>query len=261
MELYYTICIALFGLLFGSFLNCMAMRIVRGEDFVKGRSHCPSCNHQLAAMDLIPIVSYVASGGRCRYCKEKISARYPLTETVFMALSVILYIFTGHDLMLFYKNWILVGCLFAIALTDCEAMEIPNLLILTALISWILFSAAELITGRSDIFFLGKRVFTAFAFGMIMLILSLIMDSILKKDSLGGGDIKLFALLGLYLGAAGAYELLILTCLLGIGFALLRKRLRPDASKEFPLGPEIAASAYIVLLFGDHITAWYLSLI
>ena len=259
MELYYTICVALFGLLFGSFLNCTAMRIVRGEDFVKGRSHCMSCDHQLAAIDLIPVLSYAMTGGRCRYCKEKISIRYPVTEILFMVLSVVLYKFTGHDLLLFYKNWVLTGCLFAIAITDIENYEIPNLLIITALISWCGFSVVEFITKRHDLLYFGKRALTAFVFGAAMLILSMIMDRILKKDSLGGGDIKLYSLLGLYLGAAGAYELLILSCIFGIVFALIRKKIKPDSSKEFPLGPSIAAAAYIVLIFGENITTWYLN--
>ena len=170
----------------------MAMRIIRGEDFVTGRSHCMTCNHTLSAIDLIPVFSYVISGGKCRYCKEKISIRYPLTEILFMALSVILYIFYRHDLILFYKNWILVGCLFAITLTDSEAMEIPNLLIIAALVNWIVFSAVEIVLGRCDILFLFNRALTGFGFGAVMLIMSIIMDRILKKDSLGGGDIKLF---------------------------------------------------------------------
>ena len=83
------------GLLFGSFLNCMAMRVVRKEDWVKEPSRCRECGHKLGPADLIPVFSYVFSRGRCRYCKERISLRYPVTELVFAALTVLIYLRYG----------------------------------------------------------------------------------------------------------------------------------------------------------------------
>ena len=259
--IYYVICISLFGLIFGSFLNCMAMRIVRKEDFVKGKSHCMECGHDLSARDLIPVFSFVFSRGKCRYCGKKISARYPIAELSFMILSVVLFLHTGSDWIVFYKNWILTGCLFAIALVDMESFEIPNMLLLTALISWGGFSILELIIGRCTLGYIGSRCLTGIGFGAVMLILSLVMDRVLNKDSLGGGDIKLFALLGFYLGIAGSYELIILSCIIGLIFAFVRKVLNPKASQEFPFGPAIAMSAYILLIVGDAITTWYLGLL
>ena len=95
---------------------------------------------------------------------------------------------------------------------------------------------------------------------VVMLLLSLLMDKIMGRDSLGGGDIKLFALLGLYLGYGGSYELIILSCVLGLTFALIRKKLLPNASKDFPFGPSLAFAGYLLLIFGDRITDWYLGL-
>ncbi|WP_026509072.1 prepilin peptidase [Butyrivibrio sp. LC3010] len=259
--IYYIVCISLFGLVFGSFLNCMAMRIVRKEDFVKGRSHCMECGHELSAADLIPVFSYVFSRGKCRYCGKKISIRYPLAELTFMLLSIILFLHTGADWITFFKEWILTGCLFAIALTDLESYEIPDMLLIVALISWICFSVVEFILGISSIKFIIQSILTGLLFGAAILIISLVMDKLLKKDSLGGGDIKLFALLGVYLGFAKTYELIILSCILGLIFAFLRKRIDKSASQEFPLGPAIAASAYILLIVGDAVTAWYLTLL
>ncbi|MCR5343352.1 MAG: prepilin peptidase [Butyrivibrio sp.] len=260
-QIYEIICISLFGLVFGSFLNCMAMRMVRKEDYVKGRSHCMSCGHELGPRDLIPVFSYVSSGGRCRYCKEKISLRYPITEISFMVLSDVLYICTRPDGIMFYKNWVLVGLLFAIALVDLEAFEVPNELLLAAFISWAAFSVIELILGRNNLLYYGKQLLAGLILGAVMLLLSLLMDSILKRDSLGGGDIKLYAVLGVYLGFAGAYELVLLSCIFGLIFALIRKMISRNASKEFPFGPSIASAAYLVLLFGDAITAWYFKLL
>ncbi len=289
MRIYYGICTAIFGLIFGSFLNCTAMRIVRGEDFVKGRSHCMSCGHELGAADLIPLFSYLFNRGRCRHCGAKVSARYPITELTFMLLSLGLYIgvvvygcgmgadialdsnsafntelvygsgITAAKLIVFIKYWFLTGCLFVASLTDLESFEIPDGALLTGLISFSVFTVVEFLMGIHDIKWVLHHIASGFIIGAVMLSLSLAMDKFLKRDSLGGGDIKLYALLGLYLGYAGAYELVILSCIFGLLFAAIRKKMAPEASKEFPFGPSIAAAGYVLLLFGDIITNWYLS--
>ena len=76
----------LFGLVMGSFLNCLAWRLTHGESVLRGRSHCISCGHVLAARDLVPVLSWLFTRGRCRYCHERIPARYPLTELLCAAL-------------------------------------------------------------------------------------------------------------------------------------------------------------------------------
>ncbi|WP_408069805.1 prepilin peptidase [Butyrivibrio sp. JL13D10] len=260
-NIYSVICIALFGLVFGSFLNCMAMRIVRKEDFVKARSHCMSCSHELGAIDLIPVISYLLQRGRCRYCKAKISVRYPITELSFMALSVLLYVVNGSDPVEFLKKWILVGFLFAIALVDLESSEIPDGVLIAMMISWMFFSAIELYLGRYTLVFYGKRLLSGVMCGAVMLAISILMDELLKKESLGGGDIKLMAIIAIYLGFVGTYELILFSCVIGILFAVVRRIIKPKASNEFPFGPSIAAAAYIVLLFGDEITAWYFKML
>ena len=265
MLIYYGVCAGILGLIFGSFLNCTAMRIVRGEDFVRGRSHCMSCGHELAAPDLIPLFSYLVHRGRCRYCGARVSARYPVTESVFMLLSVGLYIamigFGLGSYITFFKYWFLTGCLYVIALTDLESFEIPDGAVLIGAVSWVIFTAAELVFGVHDIKWALHHVLAGLIIGAAMLLISLIMDKFLGRDSMGGGDIKLFALLGLYLGYAGSYELVILSCVLGLLFAGARKALLPGASKEFPFGPAIALGGYILLIFGDTLTGWYLGLL
>ncbi len=284
MLIYYGVCTAVLGLLFGSFLNCTAMRIVRREDFVKGRSHCMSCGHELTARDLVPLFSWLVHKGRCRHCGEKVSVRYPVTEASFMFLSMILYItvlglglgvtdnsvnntiilygtsITVARIITFFKYWFLTGCLFVLSLTDLETFEIPDGTIIAGAVSWIVFSVIEVILGIHDIKLIILHALAGFVIGAVMLIMSLIMDKILHRDSLGGGDIKLYSLLGLYLGYAGSYELIILSCILGLLFAAVRKAVLPEASKEFPFGPAIAVSGYLLLLVSEAITNWYLGL-
>ena len=269
MSIYYGVWVFIFGLIFGSFLNCTAMRLVRGEDFVKGRSRCPKCGHELSAIELIPVVSFIIQGGKCRHCKSKISPRYIAAEIIFALLSLGLYlklIYTGgifdiSALILFFRDWIFTGCLFLVAMTDLENFEIYDGVLIFGLINYIVFAIIQILLKYADIYMTGKAFLSGILTGAVMLIMSLILDKVLKKESLGGGDIKLFALLGLYLGFFGAYELVILSCILGLLFARLRKKIKKDATKEFPFGPAIALSGYILLLSEKYITDWYLSLL
>lgn len=255
----YGVMVFLLGLVFGSFLNCTAMRLVRGEDFVRGRSHCMSCGHELAAWDLVPVASFAFNKGRCRYCKEEVSWRYPVAEIAFAAMSLGLYLYFGPTIE-FVRDWVLAGVLFIVALTDLENFVIYNGCLLVGLIAWIgtVYFVAPVDVRWSWIM---HHFLAGLAVGFIMLALSLIMDRVLKKESLGGGDIKLFSLLGLYLGYAGAYELVLFSCVLGLVFALARKAMFPDASREFPFGPMIALAGYILLFIADIITNWYFSLL
>ena len=267
MTVYYGVCVIILGLVFGSFLNCTAMRLVRGEDFVKGRSRCPVCGKELSAIELIPVISFLIQRGRCRHCNSKISPRYILAEIAFAVLSLGLYlklIFTGGlfdiaQVAIFFRDWIFTGCLFVAALTDLESFEIHDGVLLFGAINYLVFCVIELVLGSKSLASIGLSVLSGLCIGGVMLACSLLMDRLLKKESLGGGDIKLFALLGLYLGFFGSYELIILSCVLGLLFAGLRKILVSNASKEFPFGPAIALSGYILLLSKELITGWYLS--
>ncbi len=269
MIIYYGVCVVLFGLIFGSFLNCTAMRLVRGEDFVKGRSKCPNCGHELSAIELIPVFSYIFQGGKCRHCKAKISARYIAAEIIFAMLSLGLYyklIFSGNifdpaGIVVFFRDWVFTGCLFVVALTDLEKYEIYDGVLIFGLINFLVFGIVQICMKSIDIKDLGVSILAGLAVGAVMLIMSLIMDKFLKKESLGGGDVKLMALLGMYLGFFGAYELVILSCILGLLFVGIRNITNPDAPKEFPFGPAIALSGYILLITEEYITGWYLSLL
>ena len=266
MIVYYGGCVVLFGLIFGSFLNCTAMRLVRGEDFVRGRSHCPHCGHELTAIELIPVISFVIQRGRCRHCKEKISIRYITAEITFALLSLGLYLnlvltpgMGLEQILIFFRNWIFTGCLFLVTLTDLENCEIYDGVLLFGFINFLVFGVVCVVMKMVDYRFLVLAVLAALGVGAVMLIISIIMDKVLKKESLGGGDIKLFAVLGLYLGFYGSYELVILSCVLGLVFVGIRRLIKPEAFPEFPFGPAIALGGYILLIAEKYITAWYQS--
>ena len=246
---------AVIGAVFGSFLNCAAFRIAEGKSFLKGHSACPVCGHELGVLDLIPIFSWVFLKGKCRYCKTKISVRYPLTELAFAALTVLCLL--RFDLsVLFIRNWIFVCFLFVLSLVDLQSFIIPNGCIIGPIVVW-LIALPFLWTGLKDA---GLQLLYGVIFGGGALLISLIMDKILKKDSLGGGDIKLLFVMGLYLKPVSGLFALILACITGLLFIVISRGRNRDEEGHIPFGPFIAAGTVIMLLYGDKLVNWYLNL-
>lgn len=272
---------AIIGAAGGSFVNCLAWRTVHGEKITGGRSHCTQCGHVLGVLDLIPVFGWLFRRGRCRYCGERISPRY-LAAELFM---------TGVSLCLLFRFDVSVPYVFvlgfaflllAVGLVDLESYEIPDRFLAAAFLWWCLFLpahradlAAYLLDGAAGGFFIGGGLFAV----------SLVFDRILGRDSLGGGDIKLFFVTGLYLGLAVNLLNLIISCILGLVLAGVlaaseRRKEKKQTGKmakeetegtaadrgngsepgQIPFGPAIALSTLVCLLAGREITGWYLSL-
>jgi len=251
---YFSVVAGLLGAVLGSFLNCAAWRIAHEEPFWKGRSHCPACGHTLGAADLVPVFSWLFLRGRCRYCGEKISPRYPVTELLF-ALITLCCLWRFDLTVEALRNWILFCCLYCLSLVDLEVYLIPNGALILGAAAWL---AALPFMGYSWLE-IGGYLLAAVVFGGGMLLISLVLDKVLGRESLGGGDVKLFALVGLYLGLAGTLFALMAACVLGLIFAGLR-RLIKGTGGQLPFGPAIAAAAAGMLLWGDGLIGWYLSL-
>lgn len=243
---------AVLGAVLGSFLNCMAWRITHGESVLKGRSHCTSCGHTLGWTELIPILSWIIQGGKCRACGERVSVRYPLTELLFAAVTVLCLL--RFDLtVLCLRNYIFLCCLFCLTLTDLDDMTIPDGCHIVSAAAW-LAALPFTFTTWGDV---GLHLLAALVFGGGVLGISLLMDKLLGRDTMGGGDIKLLAVSGLYLGMIGSLFALILACVIGLLWAALRRRRR---DQPFPFGPAIAVGAAVMLMYGGPLTAWYLGL-
>lgn len=232
----------------GSFVNCAALRHVTGEKFSRGRSHCPKCGHVLGVLDLFPIVSWVFLRGKCRYCGAEVSKRYPFTEV----LSALAWVTTAAVFGLSFKTLqlcLLFSILLAVALIDLDTLEIPNGLLLGGLLLWLI----GLIFDRSGWL---SGLLSGLAIGGALLVISLVMDKVLGRESMGGGDIKLFALLGLFTGPWIGLLLVILSCLTGLVFAWMKR----SNGDPFPFGPAIALAAWPALLIGPQVVSWYLGL-
>lgn len=271
-RIYLCILAFLFGTVFGSFLNCMAWRIAHNESVLKGRSHCAVCGHTLGIADLIPVFSWLFLGGRCRYCKEKISPRYVAAELVCgcgFVLSFLRYGVSWCTLQVI----VLFCILLALSLTDFEIYEIPDRFILAGII-WYLVSSKLMdrrlsLTGMTvsilpegeylSLPAWGQNLLAGLIGGLAigggMLFLSLLFDHLLGKESMGGGDIKLFFMTSLYLGLLQGLFSLILSCIVGLVIAAVMRR------KRVPFGPAISLAAFLSLLCGESFVNWYLSLI
>lgn len=256
IAVYLIVLCALLGLVMGSALNCLAWRIVHNEKWSGGRSHCVSCGHELKSADLVPLFSYLFLKGRCRYCGKKISPRYPIAEA--MLALIFLSLLLKFDLSLETAElMILCSCLFCLSLVDLDIQIIPDRFILIPIAARLLFLLAThgfTMDGLSAIWY---SLWHGLVMGGGVLILSLIMDKVLHKESMGGGDIKLLFVLGLYFDLPCCFLMVLLACILGIVLAM---SLGAKKGIAFPFGPALAASGWLTLLFGKAITGWYLGL-
>ncbi len=245
-RIYTTFLFAALGAVLGSFLNCAAMRYGKGETVPRGRSHCPKCGHILGAAELVPIFSYLALGGRCKECHEKILVRYPLTELIGAASFAGLYLRFGLTLYT-AELAVLFSVLLLLALIDFDTMLLPVPPMILACAGFFVFLPAHE-NWKQRLMEGGLTAIVVFA---VLLALALVMDRILKRESLGGGDLKLMALSALYLGPMRTILMLEVSCVLALLFAAVTGAFK----KRFPFGPSICMGTALTLLFGDPVIA------
>jgi leader peptidase (prepilin peptidase)/N-methyltransferase len=238
------------GLIFGSFATVVAYRVPRRESFVAGRSRCPHCSATIAAYDNIPVASWLVLRGRCRQCHAAIPARYPLTELGMAALFGATVLILGtDDATELALGLALCAILVVITLTDLERRVIPNAVLAGGAI------AAVAIAAVGDPSSLPDRAMAAVAAGGFLLLVALV-----HPRGMGMGDVKLAAVMGLYLGRAVAPALLI-----GfadgalVGLAFIVRRGASARKQAVPFGPFLALGGIIGLWFGGDIVDWYLS--
>jgi leader peptidase (prepilin peptidase)/N-methyltransferase len=236
------------GAVTGSFLSVVAHRVPRGESIVGPRSRCASCGAQIAAYDNIPILSWCLLRGRCRHCGERISVRYPLIEIatgLLFALTVLVLHDEPAQLVL---GLAFVATLAAITLTDLELRLIPNKILLVSAIAGVALAA-----GLDPSSLPERAIATAAAGGLLFAI------AFAYPRGMGMGDVKLAAVMGLYLGRSVAPALLIGFAAGSLfGLAMIARH-GPAARKQaVPFGPFLALGGVVGLLAGDQIVNWYL---
>ena len=240
------------GLIVGSFSNVCIYRIPRNESIVYPASHCPKCRTTIRPIDNIPLLSYILLKGRCRNCKSKISIQYPVVEFLTGFIYLIIYLIYGLSIQtLIYI--ILSSALIIIAFIDLNEQIIPDVISLPGIVMGFILSFLV-----PYISFINSALGVLFG-GGIILIIGLCGSVIFKKEAMGGGDVKLAAMIGAFLGwryiIISLFFGFFLGALAGIFLVLSKIKSREDM---VPFGPFIVLGSLITLLWGEKILIWYL---
>jgi leader peptidase (prepilin peptidase)/N-methyltransferase len=254
VTLFITVVAGVYGLVVGSFLNVVIWRVPRHESIVKPRSHCPACDTQLATRDNIPVASWLILRGRCRYCGERISIRYPLIEI----LTGVLFAAVGAR---FAHSWalpaflVLTAALIAISAIDLEHFIIPNRIVYpVGYISVVLLAFAALMEPDWPAF--GRCLLAGLAAFTFFFVLHLV-----APGGMGFGDVRLSFILGMFLGWLGWADVLgglfagfLYGAVIGMVLIVVGRRGR---RQHIPFGPFLAAGTMTFVLFGDQLVNWW----
>jgi len=236
------------GLMIGSFLTVVAHRVPQGQSIMGPRSQCPSCKTQIAARDNIPVLSWLWLRGRSRCCDERISIRYPLTELALGALFVCIALVLRDDPAELAIGLVFASTLLAVTVTDLERRIIPNAILAVSAVICLVLAAATDPAG------LPERLIAGVGAGGLLLAAALA-----YPRGMGMGDVKLAALMGLFLGRSVAPGLLIALAAGSIaGLALMARDGAAARKKAVPFGPFLALGGIVALLAGSEIIDWYL---
>ena len=247
--------VGVFGALIGSFLNVCIFRLPRGESIVWPCSHCPSCAHPIEFYDNMPLVSYLWLGGRCRACRTPISIRYPLVEaTNALGYLTILWSFGPTWTAALYA--LLFSALVVVTGTDLTHKMIPNVITLPGIVVGLVGAVTVLPVGVIN------SVVGLIVGGGILWLLAWLSPYLFGKEGMGGGDIKLLAMIGAFLGWKPALLTIMIGSLTGsiIGISLIALRIikRDD---YIPFGPFLVLGALLSLFFAQPLLDWYQGLL
>jgi len=244
----------IFGAIVGSFLNVCIYRLPRGESIITPGSHCPHCQTPIRFYDNIPLVSYLLLNGKCRHCKAIISLQYPLVEGVTALSSFLLFTKFGPSWgYLFYFSF--VASLIVITVIDLYHQIIPDVISLPGIGIGLL---ASLVLPKMT--FLNSLLGALLGGGSLFLVATLY-HWLFKREGMGGGDVKLLAMIGAFLGWRAVILTILLSSLIGsITGVIVMVAKRKDFKYAIPFGPFLSLGAVISLFYGEKIIVWYLYL-
>jgi leader peptidase (prepilin peptidase)/N-methyltransferase len=248
--------IFVFGLTIGSFLNVCIFRIPESKSIVRPGSTCPGCNKPIKYYDNIPVISYILLGGKCRKCNMPISFRYPLVELIsgLAALAVFMRYGLSFEGLVYFT---FISALIVITFIDIDHRIIPDVISLPGIP--IGFLASFLL---SSITWKGSLI-GIIAGGGSLLAVAWIYSLITKNEGMGGGDIKLLAMIGAFIGLKGVIFTVFTASATGTaaGIAAMLKNREGDMKLAVPFGPFLSIGAILYIFFGSEIISWYLNLL
>jgi len=244
----------IFGALVGSFLNVCISRLPKEESIIWPGSHCPYCKKPILFYDNIPLVSYVLLMGKCRHCKKPISIQYPLIEGITVLSSLFLIIKFDFSLSyLFYFAF--VAALIVITVIDLYHQIIPDVISLPGIGVGLI---ASLILPQ--ITFLNS-LFGVLLGGGSLFLVATCYQWLFKREGMGGGDVKLLAMIGAFLGWKVVILTILLSSLIGSITGILIMVVKgKDFKYAIPFGPFLSLGAVISLFYGESLINWYLYL-
>ena len=242
METLYLIIFFIFGSIMGSFYHVIATRLSKGKSIIIPASHCEKCNHQLKWYELIPIISYIIQGGKCRHCKEKLPLSYLLMEICTGILFAVCYHVFGFTLELI-SSIIFVSSLIIIIISDIEYMIILDEVLIFAVFGIIIIDIVDV-----GLYETSLRVLAGLGSFATMYLVKKVGDIMFKQESLGGGDIKLMFLIGLVIGYPMAICNIFFATFIAFPIALLLLIFKKD--NIIPFGPFLSMSGIILYIWG-----------
>jgi leader peptidase (prepilin peptidase)/N-methyltransferase len=242
----------IFGAMVGSFLNVCIHRLPKEESIVRPGSHCPKCKTPIRFYDNIPLLSYLLLGGKCRHCKAPISIQYPIVEAITALSSFFLFITFGVSLSFFYY-FSFVAALIAITVIDLYHQIIPDVISLPGIVIGLLGSLVI-----SQITFWSSLIGVISGGGSLFLVAT-VYQWLFKREGMGGGDVKLLAMIGAFLGWKAVILTIFLSSFIGsiIGITVMLIKGK-DFKYAIPFGPFLALGAVISLFWGENLISWYL---
>lgn len=251
----------IFGALVGSFLNVCIGRIPNGESVVTPPSRCPKCKTPIAFYDNVPLLSYLLLRGRCRSCGERISPRYFVVELLMALLTLVLFIWFGLGFS-FLVSFVFVAALIVISFIDLDVRIVPDVISLPGIVLGLVFSAVGYFFFRNELSIVPSPLSSLIGIvtgGGFLLATAWIYEKFTGVDGMGGGDIKLLAMIGAFLGWPSIPVTLFIASLLGSVVGITCMVLTGAGRRlALPFAPFLCSGALVYIFYGDALIQFYL---
>jgi len=246
-------CATLLGAVLGSFLNVVIFRLPRGQSVVTGRSKCPNCHNVVAAYDNVPVLGWVLLRGKCRRCAWRIPARYPVVEALSATAAGAVVWAYGATLLAAW-TYAFAALALVITLIDWDYQIIPDPLSLGGVVlGWV----GAVVCLDLD---LTQSIVGSLVGAGVILVIAIAYRLVRKIHGMGGGDVKLMAMIGAFLGWQMIFPVLFIAAFFGSIYGVILMRGKGDGKTAVAFGSFLAPAAVVMMVFGPQIMTWYLSL-